>query len=1607
MAASRAPKQWQLSKDETINSFTSWKENILYTLSLDANFAPYLEDGETWGKKTSTNPNRGYTSDPNDQLGGRTAVQKCAKLELMLGQIANYCTVISRNAIVKNSTSLNDVWSKIREHYGFQSNGSRFLDLYTIELKVGERYEDLYQRLLSFFDDNLLTAGSITHHGDNINVDEEMSPTVENVVVFLWLQKIHEGLPALVKQRYGAELRNQTLASIKPEISQALDSLLDELKSNNDAKIMRTRMSSSKFNISGRNNNHNNNQTRNNNNNNYSNNKGCCLCLAANRSGYDTHFLSTCKFLPEKDKKFMARIRQIECLDDDTTIDEYSDEISPPSPAEPTDIYFDSVPHPPSINRRVTTRKSPHLKCFFQHIPIEVCLDSGAETNLVSEQFTIYAQIQIKPTTQGANQADGKTSLDSIGEIDITITHGSHTLHLNALVIRNLASDVIAGEPFLEKNDVGVRSAKKQIIIKGRDVVYYDNAKSSSTTTRRITSAQLCRAPPSNTTILPGDFVEIPAPKDVLDETVAIEPRYISNSAEAGSWPPVQITEVIGGHIRLKNDTSEPIHLRRNDHFCQVRQTIEIDTNSIKQEPTPVTQPTKIVAPLNEIQVDPNNQLSDHQISMFKELHESRSEVFLPTITQYNDHSGVVRARVNFGRNAPPSRKLKVPRYSNSNLQELQDKFDQLEKMGAVGRPEELGITVEHVSPSFLVSKPSGGTRLVTSFASLGQYAKILPSVMPTVDDILRTIAGWKYLVKTDLKDSFYQIPLDKNSMKWCGTPTPFRGLRVYLVASQGMPGSSEVLEELMCTVFGDLIKTGSVAKIADDLYVGGNTIEELFNNWSMVLSLMSENDLKFKAAKTEIAPTHTTILGWEWNNGVLSASKHKVTPLQTCDPPLTVTKLRSFIGAYKVFNRVLRGCAKYLSQLEAAICGKQKQDKINWTEELLEHFRKAQAMLSEINSVTLPTPQDQLILVHDGSQIGIGSVLYIIRSNKMKIGGYFSAKLKPNQQRWLPCETEALSISTSVKHFSPYIRQSHHRTQILTDNRPCIQAWTKMCRGEFSASARVATFLTTLSDHNVDLHHIAGSYNLPSDFHSRNPMTCNSSSCQICTYISESENSAVRVVSADEILSGQKNLPYTNRLTWKSLQIEDPDLRRLHAYLSQGTRPSTKNTKSTTVKRYLNENIIIGRDGLLVKRQTTPFLPTRDLIVVPQSLLKGLLTSIHIRFDHPVASQLEKLVTRNFYGLKLHDTALSVVAACSRCQSLKTLPNELHVQSGTTPPRHPLGTFAIDVLRRHKQFILILRDTFSSFTVTQFIESEQHDDIREGIIMLISNLRPSIQSPVKIRVDTAPGLQSLKQDAVLSKLNIQLDFGRIKNPNKNPVAEKCVRELGNEILHLNPDGGPISPSVLSIATANLNMRIRNRGLSAWEIIHQRDQFDGSQLPFMDQDLANKQEHIREMNRQSSSKHKSKGGSPANKAPVEVGSLVYIKREGDKTKSREKYIVTNVANDLCQVQKFTKDQLRSRRYDVLFTEIIPISSDMLPDDLRYPVRGIEKDDSDDDFVSPASHPIPPSDIPVQNEFFNHTDSVPEEEAIINDNPLRRSSRKKNLPTRLSKDYFLY
>ena len=1080
--------------------------------------------------------------------------------------------------------------------------------------------------------------------------------------------------------------------------------------------------------------------------------------------------------------------------------------------------------------------------------------------------------------------------------------------------------------------------------------------------------AVLCRIQ-TREHLFPEESLSLAPDTEVVEgETVLLEPRIIAKTYVNSCWPQPQMLQITDGKINLHNNTGDIITLHKNDHICQIFKTksIDISTTSI------VTPKSKIVVaerPFSkDVVVDPDSQLTESERRSFRDLNLKFDELFEPVIGRYNDSAGKVRARVNLGKVAPPTRKLQVPQYDKKNLDLLQTKFDELEQQGVFVRPEDVNIAVEHVSPSFLVKKSSGGHRLVTAFTSLGQYCKTLPVTMSTVDSVLRMLGKWKYIVSTDLRDAFYQIPLEHSSMKWCGTMTPYRGLRVYQVAAQGMPGSSEALEEMLCTVLGEFVQQGFVAKIADDLNVGGFSLSNLSQNWSVVMNALHSNGLKLKGPKTIIVPLRAQILGWDWCEGKIAASKHKISALVSCDPPKTVTGMRSFIGAFKTFNRVVKRCTSYLSVMEELIAGKQKKDGIAWSDVSLQAFKSAQKALENTPSICLPRPSDELVIVHDGCNNGIGSILFVRRDKSIHLGHFFSAKLKSHHQKWLPCEIEALSITASIQHFSPFIRESENVTQVLTDSRPCVQSWHKLLRGEFSTSARVATFLSTLSEYNVELQHLKGKANLPSDFQSRNPPECSSKSCQICKFIDDTSDSVVRKISVDEILAGHAQVPYSNRATWKDLQLGCNDLKRVHAHLSSGTRPTQK-SKQTTVKRYL-QKVVIGKDGLLVVIQTEPFLPRRELIVVPQQVVLGFMTSLHLRLNHPTENQLLQVFQRGFFALRVQHFAKVTLQNCDLCQSLKVLPKELHQQSTVDIPITPCRSFAADVIRRYRQKIFIIRDTFSSFTCAELIPSEDAIVLRESLCRSISLLRPSPQISVVTRVDNAPGFLALKDDMVLTSLNIFLDLGRRHNKNKNPVIDKCITELISELLRINPEGGQTNSIQLAHAVNQLNARIRGRGLTAWEIVTQRDTETGVEIELHDKTLSDMQFSTRKENQVSSAKSKACGGKLAQPADISVGSLVYIKDDHSKLKARDRYIVVKLDGINCSVKKLLKNNIRDKEYQLKSTEVFPVNSNIIHNEsyLRGWDGEIDDEDEVEDVVPPVETGVTQPSVLAENDF---------------------------------------
>jgi len=719
-----APKQWALTENETLTSFEAWKSNFTYRLNSEARFAIFLVDGSTWNKKARGQgdvrgllPDLGADNAPDPN--GYTAAQKVHNLELMLGQIANFCPIISRRTIVHDSTSLSSVWQSIKLHFGFQTTGGNFIDFVDIKFSPPERPETLYQRMLAFIENNLLCPDmAMTHKGEPIAEFEDMTPTLENVVVLLWLQQIHPNLPSIVKQKYGADLRAKTLTSLKPEISLALPSLINEAKSS-DARVMRSGPTSSSFPHRNQSANFRQGSRRfpqqsrsqsrfNRRGDRQPLQKSCPICKAAGRDA--THFLSMCQYLPESDKKFMTRARQVmiedDCMSDGAADDNYDDSYDfPPNEEEP-------VVSPSA--RRVNVRASPLSHTFYEHNPLAVTIDTGAETNLIRSSTATAIKCPIYPSTQVAFQADGKTPLNVQGETHVILTRNDMELKFSGLVVDDLDVEILAGVPFMEINDIAVRPKNKEISI-GSDCSFtYDGTTPQCSVNSRSSILRVTE----RTTIWPGEFLDVPVPvKDssLHDALVAVEPH---SSSSCNTWPTPGIYQSVGNRIRFVNSTENPHVFKKHAHVALASPTYDPTDGCTPQSadaapwesaahPTVSHTTTHHTGTLHSegVILNPDAVIDQTASAKFSALHRQYDDVFDPQYGTYNHKFGRFEAVVNMGTVKPQQRKGRVPQYSRDKLVELQAKFNEMDALGVLAKPEAIGVTVEYLNPSFLNQK--------------------------------------------------------------------------------------------------------------------------------------------------------------------------------------------------------------------------------------------------------------------------------------------------------------------------------------------------------------------------------------------------------------------------------------------------------------------------------------------------------------------------------------------------------------------------------------------------------------------------------------------------------------------------------------------------------------------------------------------------------------------------------------------------------------------------------------------------------------------------------------------------------------------------------------
>ena len=1511
----KATRPNRLTENETLTSFEDWRNQIEFFLSQDRDLANFLNPDVTWVQTALKIQHRGLENGA-----------KLLHLNRFLGIIASLAPPLLHGDIVNDTTSLVSIYTIIRSYYQLAPSESTFIKFNEIKRELNgtdlERPQHLYLRLRQFIRDNLLTKNSNLRHDDHLPTEDEiLSPTTERLIVLRWLELLHPSLPKHISNVFSHELQNQTLKDIQPLIVSQIDSLLNDIaqKEENvslisdcveDVNIQRINnrsISRNRFS-----------HFQNSHNQKYSAGrfrpsskiKKCNICKAANEP-FIGHDANECPYIDPNKKRDFNKVYQLECEEND----EYDNHKFASKTVLPDTHNVNTNDSTMATSSRVQVCQSPTIDLYYKNSKLKVTLDSGATASLITESVCKSAGIPILPANQRAIQADGQSYLPVVGEINVDLNFEAiPPLHLTALVVPKLGSEVLAGMPFLMSNQIIINTPKSIITIHNKyDVNFTPLGHGKNSIIRS----------PINRVLFPGDTIHLPIPDEFIEcKEFSVEPRTEFKE----SWPEPSIIKNEQPTFSVSNTTDLPITVKRNQVLAQIRSLYSDDElNAIKINHTPLHSTQTTASNYLDINVDPQNHLHPQQKKQFRDINKKYKGVFKENFQVYNGKSGNIKFVVNFEPTLPPPTKGRLPTYNSNNLRLLQEKFDELESLGVLARPEDLGISVVHTSPSFLVKKPKGGHRLVTSFVELNKFIKPLPTKLTSTDETLRITAQWKYIIVSDLKSAFFQIEVKEESIKWLGTVSPYKGIRVYTRAAMGLRNSSEYLDEILTRVLGDLISRQIVVKIADDLIIGANTVDELLSNYIEVLQHLQENNLSLAAGKTLICPRSLNLLGWVWKEGTLEIDPHKINPLKTCSKPSTVKQLRSFIGSYKALSKCIPNFSCFISPLEDVVAGKESNSKIEWTDKLLKHFTNSQNALDTAKIITLPTPKDQLIITTDASHQAIGATMFVLRGKTKLISGFFSAKLSKTQLKWTPCEIEALAIRCALRHFSPYIRESKFETKVFTDSKPCVQAVNKLKRGEFSLSSRLSTFLMTFNEMKVSLYHISGETNLISDFVSRNPIDCENENCQVCKFLFAESEITVQSSNTEDIVSGKFKMPFTNTVSWKNAQKGDNDLRRVYSHLSVGTRPGKKERNLKNVRRYL-QHLTIAESGLLIYRKSNPFYPTFDTIAVPQSLLCGLINALHIKLNHPTKTQLKKVWHRYFFALDADKVIDECTEFCHLCNSLKPIPKELFEQSTSEIPQTLGEYFFADILKRAGQCILVVREVLSSFTVATIVNNERAETLREGLIVLTNPIRMS--TPITVRVDEAPAFQSLSKCRILNELGISVTIGRTKNPNKNAVVDKAINELEKEIKRIVFEEKPINLSTLSIAVRSLNNKIRFNGLSSREILYQRDQFTGKQLDFQDKTLSLKRKDLREKGHYPSALNKSKGGEPASKYFCNIGDLVHIKSEGDKHNIRNFYLVTDINKEFIAIQKFVGNQLRSKRYLVKSDEIFPAAKIM-------------------------------------------------------------------------------
>ena len=1194
---------------------------------------------------------------------------------------------------------------------------------------------------------------------------------------------------------------------------------------------------------------------------------------------------------------------------------------------------------------------SPKMHVTLQGVKTVMLIDEGSEMECMDAAFSKKIGVRQKPSNRSATAA-GNTDLTILGESEdeIIVDTKFQSTHIplnlgRVTIVDNLGVDLILGEGGKARNNISTNPNKRSIILEKAGKFF------TKPYLETDTSPRVCKLSEGPTTVYANQLLEVNLPHGFENKNLAVIPR----GRYAEFFQPKFFSA--GEKVQILNSSDSPITIKNSEHIADMRHVTEKEVNCGKSNVFKVhgheidqfkfvPTATKPSPPdLESIQVDPDNTMTSDTKRKFEETNKRYRDLFTTTPGRYSGYYGDSDTSIKFTSKPVQNKKVYMPTYNTDMNNILGDKMNELMDQGILLPAEQVGVSIEYISPSLLVPKPGeeNSWRLVTDFTGLNRYIQRDASTSPTIQEARTTLSRKRYFCEMDLSNYFFQGGLRREDCAFLGVMHPTRGPLVYTASPQGLKNSSEASYNRLGLIYGDMVREEKMTRMADGIFPLGNSHEELLRNYIEVLDRAEKAGLTFKPSKTKISPRKSVIFGWSLQDGRWSPQPHVISSLTRAERPKTVKQMRSFTGAVKQLSDTMRDYANLLHPLEKIVGSRGSNERLVWTEDLEEAFNKVKEAVAKPEGVHVPRREDQLVTSSDFSKHhqSVGGMLTIVRKEGDKeirlLGGHYSARIDGLRKNWYPCDGEAFAMKMVLEHFAHYIRDSKVDTLHLTDSLPVVMAHRRAMSGRFSSSPKIATLLTTLSSLPVRVEHRPGSHMVVSDHASRHPPDKCKALCDICKFNSEEadlvDNSAIFKINddgaADTFFEVPENVPFLQLRTWRTEQKNDSVHSKLVTLMHNGQEPERRKTGGmfTTLKHlhglYMKNNLKLHKSGVVMVRSKSGHFDGFS-ISVPEALFKGLCYMFHARLGHPKKSQLEKFMGRYFYVPGMPAVIDQITTSCLQCLATAKLPKPL-LQQSTTIPSGPGTSFSADVLERKNQSIFVCKDSFTQHVSSCIAEDQTVPQMRQAIITSTS---PFISmAGATLKLDSAPSFQSIasnqSRDPELKLLKLKIETSRPLNKNGNPEAEATIAELKKEILNIVGKDDPLTPSTLSIATRMLNQRIRANGKSAMEMMTSRDMMTGEQFEMAKEQVREEIADRRDLQHKHDMNCKGKTRKRIEFQKYNPGDLVMLREMGDLSKKREVYIVVKDEGNLVEIRKMEK-QLRLKTYEVDRDQIFKI-----------------------------------------------------------------------------------